>query len=123
MHSHIFSPLYDQLNYYDQIHRCFCQFGRLYCTDRDCNNSTTACSQCFSEPKQPVCGVNGKTYLNRCFAVNCSGISPVNILNGACPTIVRIKLVDIFNLLANMLACIFFRIHVNCFLVMKVRFA
>ena len=72
-----------------QTNRCFCRFGRLYCTDRDCDNErNNTCARCIFQPKRTVCGRNGRTYPNRCFAVNCAGISPVDILDGPCSRIV-----------------------------------
>ena len=67
--------------------RCACRYGQLYCTDRDCDNST--CAQCFLQKVDKVCGPNGRTYINRCFA-ECAGVATTDLFDGPCPRIVRL---------------------------------
>ena len=47
------------------------------------------CDVCLKNPAQKVCGrSNGVTYPNKCFAVMCAGISPVDLIDEPCQYIV-----------------------------------
>ena len=49
------------------------------------------CDACQQQPVQKVCGrSNGVTYPNKCFAVRCAGISPVDLIDEPCQKIVSL---------------------------------
>ena len=71
---------------------CGCRFGRLSCTHRRCDggnqtqieNRRARCLRCHFQPRNPVCGPNGRTYASYCHAVECVGLPPVTLLRGPC---------------------------------------
>lgn len=71
---------------------CGCRFGRLSCTHRQCDagnqiqieNRKARCLRCHFQPRNPVCGPNGRTYASYCHAVECVGLPPVTLLRGPC---------------------------------------
>ena len=49
------------------------------------------CDACREQPVRKVCGrSNGVTYPNKCFAVMCAGISPVDLIDEPCQHIVSL---------------------------------
>ena len=97
---------------------CKCNNGKLFCTRRLCKDDDDAdgdgdgdgdgddngdsdgdddtdvskekkCQRCGNLEKDQVCGNDGKTYLSRCFAVNCRGLDSDTLTIGSCATRVR----------------------------------
>ena len=71
---------------------CGCNNGRLTCTDiEECKDEEEGdderkrrCERCQDVPQSLVCGRDGRTYRSRCFAVNCSSLRDVDVLDGPC---------------------------------------
>lgn len=77
--------------------RCSCAYGNLFCTERSCEDDgedgdgdgdVSTCEQCRKYPVRRVCGPNGVTYPNKCFAVTCAGVSQVELIDEPCQNIV-----------------------------------
>ena len=61
--------------------------------DRDGSgdDEDSPCDACREQPVRKVCGrSNGVTYPNKCFAVMCAGISPVDLIDEPCQHIVSL---------------------------------
>ena len=81
------------------LFRCICKDSNIYCTERDCDindnndddddDEKDMCKKCRSQPVRRVCGSNGQTYYNKCTALYCYGLSPVDIIDGPCAKHVR----------------------------------
>ena len=71
---------------------CGCNNGRLTCTDiEECedegeedDDKERRCERCQDAPQRLVCGRDGRTFRSRCHAMNCSGLSDIDVLDGPC---------------------------------------
>ena len=71
---------------------CGCNNERLTCTDiEECENEgeeddeqERKCERCQDAPQRLVCGRDGRTYRSQCFAMNCSGLRDIDVLDGPC---------------------------------------
>lgn len=76
--------------------RCVCRNGALKCTRRECEEDQEEgvdvddpveernCRSCGMMRAEPVCGVDGRTYPSRCFAVTCRQLNPDTLTAGSC---------------------------------------
>ena len=79
---------------------CGCNNGRLTCTDiegcedegEEDDEEERRCERCQDAPQRLVCGRDGRTYRSRCFAMNCSSLRDIDILDGPCSSQVSKKI-------------------------------